>query len=100
MDLEIGSAAETEIVEATIWYFEHGGSEGLALRFIAEVDRVSALIAENPRLWREIEPGIRRALLMDFPFSLIYTIEPDRVFILAVAHQSRKASYWRDRIGK
>jgi plasmid stabilization system protein ParE len=100
MDLELSSAANAELVAATVWYFEHGGGEDLAVRFTIEVDRVSALIVENPRLWREVEPGIRRALLTDFPFSLIYAIEPDRVFVLAVAHQSREAGYWRGRIPK
>jgi plasmid stabilization system protein ParE len=100
MDLVISSAAETEIVEASAWYFEHGGNEVLAARFITEVDRVLDLIVENPRLWREVEPGIRRALLSDFPYSLIYMIQPDHVFVLAVAHQSREAGYWRDRVSK
>jgi plasmid stabilization system protein ParE len=69
----------------------------VAERFADEVVRVSALIGERPRLWAEIEPGVRRALLRGFPYSLIYSIESDRVFVLAVMHQKRRPGYWRDR---
>lgn len=45
----------------------------------------------------EIEPDIRRFVLRKFPYSIIYSIEPDCVMILAVAHQRREPGYWRER---
>jgi hypothetical protein len=31
-------------------------------------------------------------------YSIIYTIEPHIIFIIAVAHQSRRQRYWRRRL--
>jgi hypothetical protein len=41
---------------------------------------------------------LRRALLRRFPFSLIYAVETTAVVIVAVAHQSRRSGYWRNRV--
>ena len=95
MDVEFGARADAEYLEALVWYLERGLE--LAERFATEVERVTVLLEENPRLWAEVEPGVRRALLHGFPYSLIFTIESDRVFVLAVAHQKRDPEYWRDR---
>ena len=32
-----------------------------------------------------------------FPFSLIYSVEGSLIWIIAVAHQSRRPGYWRKR---
>lgn len=34
-----------------------------------------------------------------FPYSLIISVEPDALLVLAVAHARRRPGYWRDRIG-
>ena len=42
-----------------------------------------------------IERGdIRRLVLTRFPYKLLYSIEPDHLYVLAVAHQHRRPSYW------
>lgn len=45
----------------------------------------------------EVEPGVRRAVLRRFPYSLIYAVEPDEVLILTVSHHRRRAGHWRQR---
>jgi len=35
--------------------------------------------------------------MIKFPYSIIYTIEPDHIRILAVAHSKRKPEYWLSR---
>ena len=42
--------------------------------------------------------GVRRIRFTDFPFNLIYFIDPDAIFILAVAHNARDPEYWLHRI--
>ncbi|MFV8751586.1 type II toxin-antitoxin system RelE/ParE family toxin [Nannocystaceae bacterium ST9] len=96
MDVELGPEAESELAEATAWYGEHGWD--LAERFVAEVRRVVALLVERPSMRAEIEPGIRRVLLHGFPYSLIYCLEPDCIFILAVTHHKRHPDSWRGRV--
>ena len=95
MDVEVGARANAEYLEALVWYLER--ELEVADRFADEVARVLASIGENPRLWPEIEPGFRRALLRGFPYSLIFSIESDRAFVLAVVHHKREPGYWRDR---
>ena len=41
---------------------------------------------------------IRRAALKRFPYKLLYSIETDHLYVIAVAHQHRKPGYWQDRI--
>lgn len=43
--------------------------------------------------------GVRKKVLTGrFRFNLIYTIEPGRILIIAVAHQKRRPGYWAYRL--
>jgi plasmid stabilization system protein ParE len=67
---------------------------GLGRRFRAEVKKAAIRITEYPEAW-SIERGeIRKSLLHKFPYKLLYSIEKDHIFIIAVAHQHRKPDYW------
>jgi toxin ParE1/3/4 len=48
-------------------------------------------------MYRIIQGDSRRHLLTRFPFAVIYTIENQRIYILAVMHLKRKPFYWKDR---
>jgi plasmid stabilization system protein ParE len=41
---------------------------------------------------------LRRLLVPRFPYGLLYRVEDERIFIVAVAHFSRRPGYWRSRI--
>jgi plasmid stabilization system protein ParE len=41
---------------------------------------------------------IRRLTLSRFPYKLLYSVESDHVYVIAVAHQHRKPDYWVERI--
>ncbi len=41
---------------------------------------------------------IRRLVLRRFPYKLLYTVQADHVFVVAVAHQHRNPGYWTDRL--
>ncbi len=43
----------------------------------------------------EIEEGLQR--VQRFPFGLIYRIDPEKIFIIAVAHLHRRLGYWKSR---
>jgi plasmid stabilization system protein ParE len=89
--------ATADADHAADWYAAAEPEQDLDRQFLAEVKRVARLVGERPRAWTEVEPGVRRAVLRRFPYSLIYTVDPDEVLILAVAHHRRGAGYWRDR---
>jgi plasmid stabilization system protein ParE len=72
---------------------------GLGRRFLGEVRRAEALIAQFPLAGEEIVPGIRKRPLRKFRYSLFYALDENgNVLILAVAHQSRQPGYWIGRM--
>jgi plasmid stabilization system protein ParE len=85
-------AAEEELLRE-IAYLELRAS-GLGRRFLAEVQRAEKLITQFPQSAEEIRPGIRKRALRQFRYSLIYSTEGENILILAVAHHSRRPTYW------
>lgn len=41
---------------------------------------------------------VRPKSLLDFPFTIQYMFYDNIVYIVAVAHQSRRSGYWKGRI--
>jgi len=91
-------AAEDELL-TEIGYLELR-VPGLGRRFYSEVQRAENFLAEFPESAREVAPDIRKYPLRKFPFSLLYSIEKDGVFILAVAHHRRRPRYWVGRVSR
>ena len=88
-------AASRELVEIAVYYDRE--LPGLGSDFLNELDRVLSLLAENPQLGAVFEPPFRRALMQQFPFSVYYAVESNRIKVMAIAHQSRKQGYWTGR---
>jgi toxin ParE1/3/4 len=88
-------AAQGEALDAAKWYVER--SELAAVRFVRELNSKISGILSEPERWPMFEAGARRALLNDFPYSVIYRIKGDVVEIVAIMHQRRKPGYWADR---
>ena len=40
----------------------------------------------------------RKKPLRQFPYNVIYSIDPRGIFVLAIAHQKRRWDYWKDRL--
>lgn len=87
--------AEREFREAEAFYA--GRSEQAAEDFHRQVKRTLALIVEAPERWAVHRRGTRRLRVRQFPFSIIYSIQEAVVFVVAVAHGSRRPEYWRHR---
>jgi plasmid stabilization system protein ParE len=86
-------------LEQTARYY--GAREaGLDIRFVDSVEETIGRILEAPTRWRIIEQDIRRCLTHIFPHAILYTIEQDRILILAVMHCSREPGYWKYRLGE
>ena len=41
---------------------------------------------------------VRRWVMANWRYTLIYAVEPYGIFIIAIAHHSRRPNYWRERI--
>ena len=87
--------ARNELAEALGFY--HDIDFELADRFHHEIARAIHVISNNPQIRRLREKSWRRYNLNRFPFYLPYSIENDTIVILAIAHQSRKPGYWKNR---
>jgi toxin ParE1/3/4 len=45
----------------------------------------------------EIDEGARRALVRDFPYAVLFTVENDLMTVLAVLHLHRHPDMWKQR---
>lgn len=87
--------AETDFAEGVEFYAKR--SRRLAAGFADAVDDALAFVRSRPEAGTPLRGGLRSWLLRRFPYRLIYREEPDRIYILAVAHHRRRPEYWRDR---
>ncbi|CAN5619484.1 hypothetical protein BH10ACI3_BH10ACI3_08100 [soil metagenome] len=71
--------------------------EGLGDKFKSEVKSAAERIARHPLAWSVERGDVRKCLLHKFPYKLLYSVEHDHIFILAIAHQHREPDYWIDR---
>jgi hypothetical protein len=52
-----------------------------------------------PLAWHPLGRNLRRCHLKHFRYGVIYRISGDQAEIIAIAHDSRRLGYWRDRLG-
>jgi len=88
--------AEEDLVQAVAYYEDC--APGLGLDFSREVYATIQNAVAYPVLWPVIEPDIRRCLVRRFPFGVLYSVEPDAIFILAVMHLHRAPGCWKHRL--
>jgi len=70
---------------------------GLGSDFLDEIESGLNRIRRFPLLSPIYDGEYRRYLLKRFPYGLIYRIEAQKIFIIAVTHHQRKPKYWIDR---
>jgi len=73
-------------------------SPELAERFDLEIQRLVAEISRDPQRFFRFHPPAQRAVSPEFPYSVVYLEQPDRVWIVAVMHAKRLPGYWLKRI--
>ena len=98
MHVEFHPEAETEFIENAL-YYEYEVT-GLGYRFIEEIERASKILIDQPRIGQPLDEQLQSFVLAEFPFSLIYSLDQDMIWIVAVAHQKRRPGYWRERINR
>ncbi len=87
--------ARSEFLSVVQYYEEC--QKGLGQRFRIVVESALDKIIESPFRYRIIQAPFRRYLLQKFPYTIIYSIEPDHIRIIAVSHTKRKPEYWVNR---
>jgi len=93
--LIVEEEAELELLGSIAFYEER--MLGLGLDFEAASRRALKIIASAPKRWPIGKHGTRRYVMRRFPFVIHYIDVPDRIWIVAFAHTSRKPGYWKGR---
>jgi hypothetical protein len=84
-----------EIKSSYQWY--QNQVHGLGDDFLSELEKSYTTIQNLPDTWSLFFNHFRRFLLSRFPFSIIYRIDNNRIYVVAVMHNNRKPYYWIDR---
>jgi toxin ParE1/3/4 len=92
----IHADAEAELREALAYYEQQ--RTGLGREFRAEFEAALNRVRQNPLAYAaEDESGVRFCPFHRFSYTLVYLDLDDRVWVAAVAHQSRRPGYWARR---
>lgn len=95
MEWEFHPEAEVELIESAAYY--EGEVPGLGRRFARAVTEALELLSENPEIGSDVGSELRSFVVGSFPYSIIYAPYKNLLFVLAVAHSSRKPGYWKSR---
>ena len=87
--------AEAEFFDAIDYY--EACEPGLGQAFSAEVNSAILRILDYPCAWPVLEDDVRRCLTNRFPFGILYSVEGNDVYVLAVMHLHRKPGHWKSR---
>ena len=88
--------ADAEMNGAAQYYEER--AFGLGLAFLDAIEEAVDNVLENPEAYQLVGDEVRHKLLRRFPYSVLSVIEPDRIRVVAVAHQKRRPGYWSYRL--
>ncbi len=78
--------------------FYEGRHAELGVEFLEEVYSTIQRIIEFPKAFPKQSKKTRKCLVNRFPFAVIYQIRESEIFIVAIAHLSRKPGYWKERL--
>jgi plasmid stabilization system protein ParE len=96
MNFEFHPEAERELDEAALRYELEVA--GLGRRFGREIERAVEVLLERPEIGARLDDDLRHFVLRKFPFTIIYGVLGDLLYIVAIAHGSREPGYWRSRV--
>ena len=85
-----------EELEDTVEFYEQQ-VDGLGSRFKDEIKKALRSIKQNPQAWPPETPDIKKFILYKFPYKILYSIEPDYIYVIAIAHMHRRPQYWSAR---
>jgi plasmid stabilization system protein ParE len=74
--------------------------DGLGWRFLEAVEATADRVSASPNAGAPLAGGYRKRIVPGFPYSVIYRVWEDNVYLVAVAHQHRRPGYWRGRLDR
>jgi toxin ParE1/3/4 len=94
--VEFHPEAQDELISAAQFY--EAQAPGLGLDFIETVRQTYERLLESPASGPAFGRHLRRLLVPKFPYGLLYRVEAERIYIIAVMHLRRRPGYWRSRV--
>jgi plasmid stabilization system protein ParE len=88
--------AENEMIESAAFYERR--RPFLGERFLDAIEVTAEWIQKSPDIGRRGKFRTRSWKVKCFPFRIVYLAQTKRIWIVAVAHLSRKPDYWLDRL--
>jgi hypothetical protein len=88
--------AEAELNEAADRYDSR--QRRLGERFLDAVVAAISVICRSPEGFGFLRDDVRCHLVRRFPYGILYQVQPDCVFIVAVMPLARKPDYWEHRL--
>jgi hypothetical protein len=79
------------------FYFYEARLDGLGLRFLSAVEQTVQRISAHPDAGAPFTGELRKRIVPGFPYNIIYRVWEDYIYLVAVAHHSRRPGYWRER---
>ena len=98
--IKVLEAAVVEAAEAAAWYERE--CPGLGVKFQQAVDDAFDLLEQEiipltPVPGTAGKRGAMRIILKRFPYDVIVRKYGSEILVIAIAHQSRRPGYWRNR---
>jgi toxin ParE1/3/4 len=95
LEITFHEDADNELKAAAVFY--ESRQAGLGDLFLERIDQGLDLIRAQPRAGQQLFDEFHRILTRQFPYSIVYRVAGDQIFIIAIAHWSRRPGYWKDR---
>lgn len=90
--VEVRRSAEREIREAKAWYRQAG--PGLEQKFTNRIREAIDHVRRSPLGFREVYPNVRRIVVKQFPYSVFYVVEAERLVVIGCLHQAKDPARW------
>lgn len=89
--------ARDDLADAQDWYERQRRGHGK--RFLDHVSECFESIRRSPGIHQRLDgTNVHVNLVRDFPYIVLYRVEPRRAVNFAVMHTSRDADTWRSRL--
>ncbi len=94
---QLSDPATAELTHAIRWYEQQ--RTGLGGELLDAITETIDLIRTHPEIGvpRPTRRPSRQLHVNRFPYNVVYRIRDNDVYVVAVAHTSRRPDYWKDR---
>lgn len=88
--------AEEDLKEVFTWYEDN--RIGLGYDFLLQVDAGINFLRKNPEIHPIEYKGTRKHIVKRFPYKIIYSVEGEKIIVLAVLHGKRSTAILKKRV--